>query len=137
MIRLVYCFVRREDISKDDFRRYWRSAEHREKVQSLADLFSPDFVIENLSLELPDIENPLKKTMARGTHYDAMIEFYWKNPTVVAERLADTAVTKIMKILAEHSSKIMDGDKSTVFFTEVNELPVEAMLREAPVAAVS
>ena len=119
MMRLVFCFVRQESIPSSEFRAYWRSQEHKEKIQSLVDLFKPDRFTDTLAVHLPDIEGQVRNAIGRGTQYDALVEFYWDDEEIVRERLADRAVSQILKVLRDQSSKRVDPEKTTIFLTEV------------------
>ncbi|MEX1032181.1 MAG: hypothetical protein WDZ30_02355 [Cellvibrionaceae bacterium] len=118
----MFCFVRREDIPASEFRAYWRSEEHHEKIASLVALFAPDRYSDTLAVQLPDIESRFRQTMGRGIQYDAVLEFYWDDETIIRERLTDKAVPQILRVLRDQSTKRVDPEKSSVFFTDAPEL---------------
>ena len=122
MMRLLFCFVRQQSIPSSEFRAYWRSQEHKEKIESLVDLFKPSRYTDTLAIHLPDIETQVRQTIGRGPQYDAVVEFYWDDEEIVRERLADKAVSQILKVLRGQSSKRVDPDKTTIFLTEVPEV---------------
>ncbi|GAB1264425.1 hypothetical protein NBRC116493_12690 [Aurantivibrio infirmus] len=122
MMRLMFCFVRRAEISSSDFRNYWRSQEHKEKIDSLVDLFQPTRYADTLSIHLPDLEERFRQNMGRGTQYDAVIEFYWDDEEIVRERIADNAIARIMKVLKDQSTKRVDPDKTTIYLTEIPDV---------------
>ena len=119
MMRLMFCFVRQSHLPSSEFRAYWRSNEHKEKIQSLADLFKPNRFSDTLAVHMPDIEGQVRSAIGRGEQYDAVVEFFWDDEEIVRERLADKAVAQIMKVLRDQSSKRVDPDKTTIFLTEV------------------
>lgn len=125
MLRLMLCFVRQQGVAADEFRGYWRSGEHHEKIASLVDLFAPDYHTDTLALELSDIESRFRRTLGRGVQYDAVVEFFWKDPQVIRDRLTDKAVGQILRVLRDQSVKRVDPDKTTVFFTEAPQLPAK------------
>ncbi len=122
MMRLMFCFVRQESVASSEFRAYWRSREHKEKIESLVDLFKPNRYTDTLAIHMPDIETQVRQTIGRGPQYDAVVEFYWDDEEIIRERLADKAVTQILKVLRTQSSKRVDPDKTTIFLTEVPEV---------------
>ena len=122
MMRLMFCFVRQSSLPRSEFRAYWRSEEHKEKIQSLVDLFKPDRFTDTLAVHMPDIEGPVRNTIGRGTQYDAVVEFYWDDEEIVRERLADKAVAQILKVLRDQSAKRVDPNQTTIFLTEIPEV---------------
>jgi hypothetical protein len=134
MMRLMFCFVRQQSIPSSEFREYWRSREHKEKIQSLVDLFKPSRFSDTLAIHLPDIENQVRQTIGRGVQYDAVVEFYWDDEEIVRERLADKAVAQILKVLRDQSSKRVDPDKTTIFLTEVPAVNTTQAPQAQPVA---
>lgn len=122
MVRLIVCFVRREDISIEEFQAYWRSAEHHEKIASLRDLFAPDRYTDTLAVALPDVEARFRSKLGRGTQYDAVLEFFWDDESIIRERLTDKAVDQILRVLRDQSIKRVDPEKSGVFFTHMPEV---------------
>jgi len=119
MMRLMFCFVRQQHLPSSEFRAYWRSQEHKEKIQSLIDLFKPSRFSDTLAVHMPDIETPVRQTIGRGVQYDAVVEFFWDDEEIVRERLADKAVAQILKVLRDQSSKRVDPEKTTIFLTEI------------------
>jgi len=119
MMRLMFCFVRQESLPSSEFRAYWRSQEHKEKIQSLVDLFKPSRFSDTLAVHMPDIEGQVRNAIGRGIQYDAVVEFYWDDEEIVRERLADKAIAQILKVLRDQSSKRVDPEKTTIFLTEV------------------
>lgn len=118
----MLCFVRQEGLSSRDFRSYWRSDEHHEKIASLVDLFAPDRWSDTLAADMPDLEEQFRKHLGRGSRYDAVLEFYWDDVSIVRDRLNDKAVSQILRVLKDQSIKRVDPDKSTTFFTEIPEI---------------
>lgn len=122
MVRLMLCIVRRDGISSEEFQAYWRSQEHHDKVASLMALFGPDRYADTLSVSRPDVEERLRQKMGRGMLYDAILEFFWNDESVIQERLTDKAVDQILKVLRDQSVKRVDPEKSSVFFTHMPEV---------------
>ncbi|MCW8193994.1 hypothetical protein F6455_04245 [Proteobacteria bacterium 005FR1] len=122
MVRLMVCFVRREEISSEEFQAYWRSQEHHEKIASLRDLFAPDRYADTLAVSLPDVEARFRSKLGRGMQYDAVLEFFWDDESIIRERLTDKAVDQILRVLRDQSIKRVDPEKSSVFFTHVPEV---------------
>ena len=122
MMRLMFCFVRQPAIPSSEFRTYWRGQEHKEKIQSLVDLFKPDRFSDTLAVHMPDIETQVRQSIGRGIQYDAVVEFFWDDEEIVRERLADKAIAQILKVLRDQSSKRVDPEKTTIFLTEVPDV---------------
>jgi hypothetical protein len=122
MVRLMFCVVRRDGLSSEEFQAYWRSREHHEKVVSLMDLFAPDRYADTLSVSMPDIEDRFRRKMGRGVQYDAVLEFFWEDESIIRDRLTDKAVDQILKVLRDQSVKRVDSDKSSVFFTHMPDV---------------
>lgn len=119
MLRLMLCFVRQEGLPSSEFRSYWRSDEHHEKIASLVDLFAPDRWSDTLSAEVPDLEERFRQHLGRGIRYDAVLEFFWNDESIIRDRLNDKAVPQILRVLKDQSIKRVDPEKSSVFFTDI------------------
>lgn len=118
MVRLVFCFSRRSEISVGEFRSYWHSDEHKQVIQTLIGIFSPDRYADTLAMHGTDIHDTyhISRDGLRG--FDAMLELYWNDESILKERLLDQAVAKISKILRGQSERRIDGNRSTIFITE-------------------
>lgn len=115
-MRLVFCVARKQDIPSSEFRNYWRGQEHKDKMTALLDFLKPDSYCDTLAAHLPGAEEELRK-MGSGIYYDAVIEFNWLDETILNERLGDRAVLKILKLMRENSSRRIDPERSSIFFT--------------------
>lgn len=60
--------------------------------------------------------------MGRGIQYDAVLEFFWEDESIIRDRLADKAVSQILRVLRDQSTKRVDLERSSVFLTEIPDL---------------
>jgi hypothetical protein len=116
MIRMIYCVMRREGVSLQDFRNYF-DAEHKEMVCELArELNATDF---NQSLTLM-VERNFTMMVRRGTEmpYDGVIEIWWNNASEFDKITVAEGIQSKVDSVFNKASQYVDLTKSRIFFTE-------------------
>lgn len=116
MVRMIYCIMRRDDVSLRDFRNYFEG-EHRELIcQAAKELKAIDFT-QSLTLM---VERNFTVMVRRGTEmpYDGVIEMWWENAAEL-EKVSETEESqKRAEDFFSQASKFIDLSKSRMFFTE-------------------
>lgn len=116
MIRMIYCVMRKEGVSLQDFRDYF-DGEHQEQVCKVAkELKAVDFK-QSLTLM---VERNFTVMVRRGTEmpYDGVIEMWWDNAVELEKTMeTDEAQSKAESFFAREN-QYFDLSHSRIFFTE-------------------
>ena len=116
MVRMIYCVMRRDDVSLQDFRKYFEG-EHRDLVCQAAEELKATQFTQSLTLM---VERNFMVMVRRGTEmpYDAVIEMWWDNATDLDTILETDEAQKKAEEFFGQASKYIDLTKSRMFFTE-------------------
>jgi hypothetical protein len=113
MIKLVYCLTRREDVSPEEFYRYWLE-EHGPKVRSVAKAIGAARYVQSHTV-LPEQNEAIRKTRGLEPPYDGITEV-WYDPDAPGGTPEERAAAA--KLLLEDESTFIDFSRSRVFMTE-------------------
>jgi hypothetical protein len=120
MIRLVYCVNRREDVSIEDFRRFWVDRRFSELFREYGSIFGTARIKKNLVLKVP-MNLAISERQGMRKPYDGIIEIWWDSAKeLIAINETDQARELMWKI-AEYEDQFVDKARSTIFFTEYRE----------------
>jgi hypothetical protein len=117
MIRLITCVKKRDDVSPEQFRRYWRDPRFSDLVERMQALFGAKRSAMNVTL---DVEANVRLQELRGTRepYDGVLEYWWDHAGAVLET-AETAEAKaLMEEMKAYQQQFIDFGASTAFFTD-------------------
>ena len=121
MVRLMFCFARRANVSVEEFRRYWNSTEHKNNISSLVSMFSPDRYADTLALHSTTVQDPYGANWS-NKGYDAVLEMLWVDPSVFQARLLNRSVGRMSNMIRRQSEQWIDNDSSAIFLTEEPEI---------------
>ena len=116
MVRMIYCVMRKEGVSLQDFRNYF-DGEHKELVCELAKELKATEFSQSLTLM---VERNFTMMIRRGTEmpYDGVIEMWWDNATGF-EKISENAETqRKTDNFFNQASQYVDLTKSRMCFTE-------------------
>ena len=116
MVRMIYCIMRKEGVSMQDFRDFF-NGEHQEAVCTIAkDLKCKEFK-QSLTLM---VERNFTLMVRRGTEmpYDGVIELWWDNAADLEEVMETEEIQQKAEDFFVRSSHYIDMSKSRAFFTE-------------------
>ncbi len=116
MVRMMYCIMRRDDVSLQDFRNYFEG-EHRDLIcQAAKELNASDFT-QSLTLM---VERNFTVMVRRGTEmpYDAVIEMWWENAAELDKTMETEEAQEKAGTFFSQASEYIDLSKSRMFFTE-------------------
>ena len=117
MIKLMRCLKRRDDISVEDFRRFWSDHEYRMMLEKLAELSEAISHTRSLTLQI-DINKELADLHGTLEPYDGVIEICWKNAqTLTVLRESANGLQAADDLLA-FEDQFIDRSGSRYFFTE-------------------
>ena len=111
------CLKRRNDISAEEFRRFWHDPEYRTLIGNLAELSQAITHTRSLTLQI-DINQELANLHGTLEPYDGVVEICWKNAqTILALRNAESGIKAVDDTLA-FEDQFVDRSESRYFFTE-------------------
>ena len=116
MIKLVYCVTRREDVSPEEFYRYWLE-EHGPKVRSVAKALNAVKYIQSHTV-LPERNQALRESRGLEPPYDGITEVWYPSPGEPREEVSAEERQAAAKLLFDDESRFIDFSRSRVFMTE-------------------
>ena len=116
MVRMMYCIMRRDDVSLQDFRKYFEG-EHRDLIcQAAKELNAKEFT-QSLTLM---VERNFTVMVRRGTEmpYDAVIEMWWENASELDKVMETEEAQERAGAFFEQAGAYIDFSRSRMFFNE-------------------
>jgi len=121
MIKLVYCIVRRADMSAEEFHRTWL-VDHAPVVQSVAEALHAVRYVQSHTSHA-DLNALLQST--RGgmqLAYDGIIEIWWKSRADLENALSSETGRAASARLEQDEARFIDFARSRIFITEEHEI---------------
>ena len=119
MIKLVYCLTRREDVSDEEFYRYWLE-EHGPLVKSVAADIGACRYVQSHTI-MPEMNVELEAGRGLQPAYDGITEVWWDNEETFAQASSPAGQAATAK-LAEDEARFIDFSRSRVFMTEEHKI---------------
>ena len=119
MIKLVYCVKRRNDISPEEFHRYWLE-EHGVLVKRLAKTIRIRRYIQSHRIET-EMNDFFRLSKGTDEPYDGIAEIWWDSWDELAAAGSPEGI-EADKTLLEDERKFVDHARSVVFLTEEHEI---------------
>jgi uncharacterized protein (TIGR02118 family) len=116
MIKLVYCIRRREDVTPEEFHRYWLE-EHGPLVRSVADAIGAARYVQSHTVQ-PELNELLRASRGSEEPYDGITEVWWDSLADLQAGMETTAGQDAQRRLMEDESTFIDFARSRVFITE-------------------
>ena len=117
MIRFINCVRRRQDLSGEEFRRYWNGEEFRGLFERVVALVQPRRYALNLTLQV-SLSEQLREERGTGEPFDGTIELWWNNAAEFIEKFESTAAITLRREMLDFQKQFMDLPNCMVFFTE-------------------
>ncbi|MEJ2575485.1 MAG: hypothetical protein P8106_02065 [Gammaproteobacteria bacterium] len=120
MIRFVHCVRRREDVSLEDFRLFWKGQELNRLLEELA--LNTGAVRWSTSLTL-NIEANLQLMAERDSTepFDAMVEIWWERARGLYELMQQPEFEELRAAIETCQQPYVDFRRSRRFFTDCDE----------------
>ena len=117
MIRFINCMRKRDDVSVNDFRKYWQDEKFDDFIRSVVKVTKAERYAKNLTLS---VEANIRVMADRGGDepYDGILEYWWTNARELMDVYETPEATDLRKEIMEYQRQFVDFDKSTAFFTE-------------------
>ncbi len=120
MIKLVYCVTRREDVSPEEFYRYWLN-EHGPKVRSVARALNAVRYVQSHTI-LPERNKALQESRGLEPPYDGITEVWYPSSGESRAEVSADERQAAAKLLLDDESRFIDFSRSRVFMTEEHEI---------------
>lgn len=121
MIKLVYCIVRRSDMSAEEFHRTWL-IDHGPLVKSFAEALHAERYVQSHTAH--DDVNALFQSSRGGMQpaYDGITELWWKSRADLETALSSEAGRAASAALEADEARFIDFAQSRIFMTEEHEI---------------
>jgi uncharacterized protein (TIGR02118 family) len=116
MVKLVYCIRRREDLSPEEFRRYWLD-EHGPLVRKVAAAIGAVRYVQSHTAA-PDLNELLRGSRGCEDPYDGITEVWWQSLADLEASMQTPESQEAQRSLLEDESTFIDFARSRVFMTE-------------------
>jgi hypothetical protein len=120
MIRLITCLKRRDDISPEEFRRFWMDAAFDELIGRIVALTGAERYAKNLTLSV-EANVLLMQERGLGEPFDGIIEFWWHDAAHFDELYNSEERKSLMLDMQAYQTQFADLAASASFFTESRE----------------
>lgn len=117
MIRLMYCVTRRQDVSPEDFRRYWQDERYTSLLNTFTKLYRATRYNKNLTLSI-EMNAQIMERQGTGTPHDGIIEIWWDSAKVLTTINETPEAEALKQKIGEYEKQFIDRSHSKIFFTE-------------------
>lgn len=116
MVKLVYIVRRRDDISAQDFHKYWLE-KHGPLVRSVARTLRARKYIQSHTVA-PEIGAQFAQSREMAEGFDGITEVWWDSLENLTAGSATPEGREAGRLLAEDEARFIDLKRSTIFLTE-------------------
>lgn len=117
MVRLVYCVTRREDLSPENFRRYWQDDRYDILLAKFAKLYQAARFGRNLTLNI-QMNAQIMEKQGTGTPFDGIVEIWWNSAKELAAVNESPEAEALKHQIRQYEEQFIDRSLSKIFFTE-------------------
>ena len=116
MVKLVFVLRRREELSEQEFHRYWRE-EHGPLAKRLLEGLGATRYAQTHTIR-PDLNDALAATRGTAAAYDGLAEVTWDSLDALLAVSSSDEGSRVNAILTEDEAKFIDFERSSFFLTE-------------------
>ena len=116
MIKLVFVIRRREDMTAEEFHRYWLE-EHGPLARSLVEPLGARRYVQAHTVA-PELNAQLAATRDTAEPYDGLAELWWDSLEDLAAAFASEEGQAAGQTLMEDEAKFIDFARSSLFLAE-------------------
>jgi len=120
MLKLTYCIRRRDDVSPEEFHRYWLE-EHGPLVARFREAMHAARYVQSHTVE-PELNAALRASRGAAPAYDGITEVWWASRADFDAGLATEEGRAAGSALLEDERKFIDFGGSALFLTEEHEI---------------
>mgnify|MGYP001547825296 FL=1 len=117
MIRLIHCMKRKDDVSVEDFRKFWDSPELIALMDAMLDKVFVADIKRNLTLDIK-ANHVLQAERQSKQPFDGIVEILWQSGADMAAIEQDSQFNELYARMEELQSKYIDFSESRRFITE-------------------
>ncbi len=116
MIKLVFVIRRREELSLEEFHRYWLE-EHGPLARKLLEPLGARRYVQTHTLDT-DLNVRLAATRGTAEAYDGLAEVWWDSLDALRAAASSEAGQSANETLTEDEARFIDFERSSFFMTE-------------------
>ena len=120
MVKLIFAIRRREDLSQEEFHRYWLE-EHGPLARGLLEALGATGYVQSHSLG-DDLNAALAATRGTAEPYDGVAEVSWESLDALMAASGSEEGQRINETLREDEARFIDFERSSFFITEEHRL---------------
>ena len=120
MVKLVYVVQRREDVSPEEFHRYWLDV-HGPKVRSVAKVIRARRYVQSHALDTP-LNAALSKSRGMTGTCDGVAELWWDSLDELRAGGASPEGVEAGRMLLADEARFIDFARSTISLAEEHEI---------------
>ncbi|MFQ5684945.1 MAG: EthD domain-containing protein [Candidatus Binatia bacterium] len=117
MVRLMYCVNRREDISPEEFRRYWQDEKYASLLGKFTTIYRAARFDRNLTLNI-QMNVQIMERQETGTPFDGIIEIWWDSAKELIAVNESPEAEELKRKIREYEGQFINRSLSKIFFTE-------------------
>jgi uncharacterized protein (TIGR02118 family) len=116
MLKLVFVIRRREDLSPEEFHRYWLE-EHGPLARRLLESLGARRYVQTHTLGT-DLNGALAAARGTAEAYDGLAEVWWDSLDALVAVFASEEGQRANETLTADEAKFIDFERSSLFLTE-------------------
>ena len=116
MLKLVFVIRRREDLSSEEFHRYWLE-EHGPLARRLLESLGARRYVQTHALDT-DLNGALAASRGTAAAYDGLAEVWWDSLDALLAAAGSEAGRSANETLTEDEARFIDFERSSLFITE-------------------
>ena len=116
MLKLVFVIRRREDLSSEEFHRYWLE-EHGPLARRLLESLGARRYVQTHALDT-DLNGALAASRGTAAAYDGLAEVWWDSLDALVAVSSSEEGQRANETLTEDEAKFIDFERSSFFMTE-------------------
>ena len=120
MIKLIFCAVRRNGLTRSEFQDYWRNHHGPLFCQFASDYRALSYV-QNHTLDTALNEN-IRRSRAMEQEYDGVGEICWESEDDFLAAIGSPQGQRLRTVFLDDEARFIDLQRSCAFFTEEHTL---------------
>jgi uncharacterized protein (TIGR02118 family) len=116
MLKLVFVIRRREDLSPEEFHRYWLE-EHGPLARRLLESLGARRYVQTHTVDT-DLNGALAASRCTAEAYDGLAEVWWESLDALVAVFASEEGQRANETLTEDEARFIDFERSSLFLTE-------------------
>ena len=120
MIKFVMCITRHPNMSREQFRDYWKNS-HGPFFMSNADAMGAKKYIQSHTLDSP-LNEGLRNSRGMKPEYDGVAEVWFESEEALLQGMSSLEGQKLGAALQEDEGNFIDHSKSAAFIVKEHEL---------------